>query len=133
MTAPIRPGCLAGRPGAPRRNHGYRWIDVKGGTMMKGCNDPRKNLTMNGSAVRNIHHMSQPTCTTCPAWVHIDGGEGLEDEGECHGGLPQLVQGEGLGILSPYKSAWPPVAGGDFCAFHPAWNAWLTYRAQGLA
>jgi hypothetical protein len=76
--------------------------------------------------------MRQPTCADCPHWVHIDCGEGLDDEGECHGGLPQLVAGPGGGLTSPYASAWPMTPGGEFCAHHPAWSAWLAHRA-GLA
>jgi hypothetical protein len=72
--------------------------------------------------------MEQPTCSTCPAWVHIDGGDAGDDPGECHGGLPQLVVGTG-GLHGPHESAFPPVPGTQFCAQHPAWGAWLSWLA----
>lgn len=75
--------------------------------------------------------MAQPTCATCPYWVHIDGGEGIEDEGECHHGPPKLSTSEAGGLMSPHVSVWPPTHGAEWCGQHPAFVAWLAARATG--
>lgn len=74
--------------------------------------------------------MRKPTCSGCIYWLHIEGGDGLDDEGECHRMPPQILVNEVGGMTLPHVAAWPPTPGSEVCGEHPAFPAWIAAQAN---